>query len=159
MKVREVITLVERDGWYLVRMRGDHRQYKHPRGVSAMMSQDSYPPIRQLIPEILERLEDLEHSIVSVLKETVPLSEEELQTPKGRAIDNLNLQYQRVYAVKAEIKQAMVAWIISHQLLRQGLGLEEGRCRGRAIELGQLGGRRGGRAFVRQAVRRCRARM
>jgi predicted RNA binding protein YcfA (HicA-like mRNA interferase family) len=30
MKVREVITLVETDGWYLVRMRGDHRQYKHP---------------------------------------------------------------------------------------------------------------------------------
>ena len=30
MKVREVIALVERDGWYLVRTRGDHRQYKHP---------------------------------------------------------------------------------------------------------------------------------
>jgi predicted RNA binding protein YcfA (HicA-like mRNA interferase family) len=30
MKVREVIALVEADGWYLVRTRGDHRQYKHP---------------------------------------------------------------------------------------------------------------------------------
>jgi predicted RNA binding protein YcfA (HicA-like mRNA interferase family) len=30
MKVREVIVLIERDGWYLVQMRGDHRQYKHP---------------------------------------------------------------------------------------------------------------------------------
>jgi predicted RNA binding protein YcfA (HicA-like mRNA interferase family) len=30
MKVREVIALVEADGWYLVRMRGDHRQDKHP---------------------------------------------------------------------------------------------------------------------------------
>jgi predicted RNA binding protein YcfA (HicA-like mRNA interferase family) len=30
MKVREVIGLVEADGWYLVRIRGDHRQYKHP---------------------------------------------------------------------------------------------------------------------------------
>jgi predicted RNA binding protein YcfA (HicA-like mRNA interferase family) len=30
MKVREVIALVESDGRYLVRMRGDHRQYKHP---------------------------------------------------------------------------------------------------------------------------------
>jgi predicted RNA binding protein YcfA (HicA-like mRNA interferase family) len=30
MKVREVIALVEADGWYLVRRRGDHRQYKHP---------------------------------------------------------------------------------------------------------------------------------
>jgi predicted RNA binding protein YcfA (HicA-like mRNA interferase family) len=30
MKVREVIALVEADGWILVGMRGDHRQYKHP---------------------------------------------------------------------------------------------------------------------------------
>jgi predicted RNA binding protein YcfA (HicA-like mRNA interferase family) len=30
MKVWEVIALVEADGWYLVRIRGDHRQYKHP---------------------------------------------------------------------------------------------------------------------------------
>jgi len=30
MKVREVIRLIEADGWYLVRTRGDHRQYKHP---------------------------------------------------------------------------------------------------------------------------------
>jgi predicted RNA binding protein YcfA (HicA-like mRNA interferase family) len=30
MKVREVIALVEADGWYLVQTRGDHRQDKHP---------------------------------------------------------------------------------------------------------------------------------
>jgi hypothetical protein len=30
MKVREVIALVEADGWVLVRTRGGHRQYKHP---------------------------------------------------------------------------------------------------------------------------------
>ena len=30
MKVREAIKLVENDGWYLVRTRGSHRQYKHP---------------------------------------------------------------------------------------------------------------------------------
>ncbi len=30
MKVREVIRLIEKDGWFLVRTRGDHRQYKHP---------------------------------------------------------------------------------------------------------------------------------
>ena len=29
MKVREVIRIVERDGWYHVRTRGSHRQYKH----------------------------------------------------------------------------------------------------------------------------------
>ncbi len=30
MKIREVIKLIEKDGWYLVRVKGDHRQYKHP---------------------------------------------------------------------------------------------------------------------------------
>jgi predicted RNA binding protein YcfA (HicA-like mRNA interferase family) len=29
-KVREVIKLIEKDGWYLVTTRGSHRQYKHP---------------------------------------------------------------------------------------------------------------------------------
>jgi len=30
MKVREVIRLLERDGWSLVATKGSHRQYKHP---------------------------------------------------------------------------------------------------------------------------------
>ena len=29
MKVRDMIKLIERDGWYLVRTSGNHRQYKH----------------------------------------------------------------------------------------------------------------------------------
>ena len=29
MKVREIIRLIEKDGWYLARTRGSHRQYKH----------------------------------------------------------------------------------------------------------------------------------
>ncbi len=29
MKVRDVIKLVENDGWFLDRTRGSHRQYKH----------------------------------------------------------------------------------------------------------------------------------
>jgi predicted RNA binding protein YcfA (HicA-like mRNA interferase family) len=29
MKVKEVIRLLEEDGWYLARTRGSHRQYKH----------------------------------------------------------------------------------------------------------------------------------
>lgn len=29
MKVREVIRMIEKDGWYLVRQKGSHRQYKH----------------------------------------------------------------------------------------------------------------------------------
>ncbi len=30
VKVREIIKLIEEDGWFLGRTRGSHRQYKHP---------------------------------------------------------------------------------------------------------------------------------
>jgi len=30
MKVRDVIKMIEADGWYLIATRGSHRQYKHP---------------------------------------------------------------------------------------------------------------------------------
>jgi predicted RNA binding protein YcfA (HicA-like mRNA interferase family) len=30
MKVRDIIRMIENDGWYLVASRGSHRQYKHP---------------------------------------------------------------------------------------------------------------------------------
>jgi len=30
MKVRDVLRMLEEDGWYLVATRGSHRQYKHP---------------------------------------------------------------------------------------------------------------------------------
>lgn len=30
MKVSQIIGMVEADGWYLIRTRGSHRQYKHP---------------------------------------------------------------------------------------------------------------------------------
>jgi predicted RNA binding protein YcfA (HicA-like mRNA interferase family) len=30
VKVRDVIKLIEADGWYLVAAKGSHRQYKHP---------------------------------------------------------------------------------------------------------------------------------
>ena len=30
MKVREVIKIIKKNGWYLVRTRGDHRQFKNP---------------------------------------------------------------------------------------------------------------------------------
>jgi len=29
MKIRDVIKLIEADGWYLVVTKGSHRQYKH----------------------------------------------------------------------------------------------------------------------------------
>jgi predicted RNA binding protein YcfA (HicA-like mRNA interferase family) len=30
MKIRDIIKLIEDDGWHLVKTRGSHRQYKHP---------------------------------------------------------------------------------------------------------------------------------
>jgi predicted RNA binding protein YcfA (HicA-like mRNA interferase family) len=30
VKIGKVIKLIEDDGWYLARTKGDHRQYKHP---------------------------------------------------------------------------------------------------------------------------------
>jgi predicted RNA binding protein YcfA (HicA-like mRNA interferase family) len=30
MKVRELISLIEADGWFQVRTKGSHRQYHHP---------------------------------------------------------------------------------------------------------------------------------
>jgi len=30
MKVREIVHLIEADGWRLVRTKGSHRQFKHP---------------------------------------------------------------------------------------------------------------------------------
>ena len=30
MKIRDVIKMIEDDGWYLVATKGSHRQYKHP---------------------------------------------------------------------------------------------------------------------------------
>lgn len=29
MKIRDIIKLIEKDGWYLVATKGSHRQYKH----------------------------------------------------------------------------------------------------------------------------------
>ncbi|MGK7931512.1 MAG: type II toxin-antitoxin system HicA family toxin [Microcystaceae cyanobacterium] len=29
MKVRDVIKKIEQDGWYFIKMKGSHRQYKH----------------------------------------------------------------------------------------------------------------------------------
>jgi len=30
MKIRDIIKMVEADGWYIVVTKGSHRQYKHP---------------------------------------------------------------------------------------------------------------------------------
>jgi predicted RNA binding protein YcfA (HicA-like mRNA interferase family) len=36
VKVKEVIKLLEKDGWYLARTKGSHRQLKHPMKAGAV---------------------------------------------------------------------------------------------------------------------------
>ena len=31
MKIRDILKLIDTDGWYLVATKGSHRQYKHPK--------------------------------------------------------------------------------------------------------------------------------
>ncbi|HLC17737.1 MAG TPA: type II toxin-antitoxin system HicA family toxin [Thermodesulfobacteriota bacterium] len=33
MKIKEIIEILEKEGWRLVRTRGSHRQYKHARNL------------------------------------------------------------------------------------------------------------------------------
>lgn len=48
MKVRDIIKMLERDGWYLKATKGSHRQYKHPVKVGRVTvpghSGDDLPP-------------------------------------------------------------------------------------------------------------------
>ena len=48
MKVRDVLTVLKSDGWYLVATEGSHRQFKHPRKVGrvtvAGKPNDDLPP-------------------------------------------------------------------------------------------------------------------
>jgi|TARA_B100001964_G_scaffold229125_1_gene281061 predicted RNA binding protein YcfA (HicA-like mRNA interferase family) len=30
VKIRDVLKLIEKDGWFLLRTKGSHKQYKHP---------------------------------------------------------------------------------------------------------------------------------
>ena len=54
MKYRELIRVIERDGWVKVAQRGSHRQYKHPakKGrvtVAGKPNDDVYPKMRKNI--------------------------------------------------------------------------------------------------------------
>jgi predicted RNA binding protein YcfA (HicA-like mRNA interferase family) len=43
MKVREMLRLLTKDGWYLVATRGSHRQYKHPAKPGRVRSPENFP--------------------------------------------------------------------------------------------------------------------
>ncbi|HYU60435.1 MAG TPA: type II toxin-antitoxin system HicA family toxin [Solirubrobacterales bacterium] len=57
MKVRDIIKIIERNGWYQVRQRGSHRHYKHPSKpglvtIPGKRSQDLYP---EMVASILRQ--------------------------------------------------------------------------------------------------------
>ncbi|MFN6517308.1 MAG: type II toxin-antitoxin system HicA family toxin [Nostoc sp. CreGUA01] len=77
MKVREVIKLIETDGWYLARTRGSHRQYKHSTKsglvtVPGKLSDDLAPGT---LNSILKQAQ---------LKENIKISEETPQTEEKK---------------------------------------------------------------------------
>lgn len=57
VKVRDVIKLLERDGWYLVRTRGSHRQYKHPvkRGLVTVAGKRSHDLAAGTLDSVLKQ--------------------------------------------------------------------------------------------------------
>jgi predicted RNA binding protein YcfA (HicA-like mRNA interferase family) len=76
MKVREVIKLIEVDGWYLARTRGSHRQYKHTTKsglvtVPGKLSDDLAPGTLNSIFKQAQLKEDIKNS------EETPQTEEE----------------------------------------------------------------------------------
>jgi len=36
MKVKEMIEMIEKDGWFFVRQKGSHRQYHHPEKIGTV---------------------------------------------------------------------------------------------------------------------------
>lgn len=57
MKIREVIELIRADGWRQVRMRGSHRQFKHPEkpGVVTVAGKPSLDVPRGTLNSILKQ--------------------------------------------------------------------------------------------------------
>jgi len=55
--VRDVIKLLEQDGWYLVRTRGSHRQYKHPvkRGLVTVAGKPSHDLAAGTLDSVLKQ--------------------------------------------------------------------------------------------------------
>lgn len=57
MKIREVTELIEKDGWYLVRTKGDHRQYKHKlkKGLVTISGQPNHDVAKGTLNSILKQ--------------------------------------------------------------------------------------------------------
>ena len=54
MTVREIIKLVENDGWFLDRQRGSHRQFKH-KSKAGLVTIAGHPP-KSLAPKTVKSI-------------------------------------------------------------------------------------------------------
>lgn len=50
MKISEILTMLKEDGWYLVAMKGSHRQFKHPSNLGRVTVPEK--PNDQIVPGI-----------------------------------------------------------------------------------------------------------
>ena len=57
MKVKEIIKLLEEDGWYRARTKGSHRQFKHPEkaGTVTVSGKESLDVPRGTLSSILKQ--------------------------------------------------------------------------------------------------------
>ena len=57
MRVKDVIKLLEKDGWYLARTKGSHRQFKHPKktGTVTVAGKESLDVPRGTLNSILKQ--------------------------------------------------------------------------------------------------------
>ena len=71
MKVSEILELLKRDGWYVARMRGSHRQFKHP-GKAGLVTVAGKPAddlapgtLNSILKQAASRNERLFHALCS----------------------------------------------------------------------------------------------
>jgi len=57
IKVKKLIKLIEKDGWYLARIKGDHRQYKHnfKKGLVTISGHDDDDVARKTLNSVLKQ--------------------------------------------------------------------------------------------------------
>ena len=55
MKYKEIIKIIEKDGWYLLKQKGSHRQYKHP-GKSGRVTIAHHGVTQDVSPKMLKTI-------------------------------------------------------------------------------------------------------
>ncbi len=81
MKVRDVIKRLEADGWYLARVRGDHRHDKHPtkKGIVTVSGHPGkdMPVTREEVEQLMK--EALQEHLQMMREEHLPLPQSQTE--------------------------------------------------------------------------------